>query len=160
MSRFQSLEAFWPQYISEHRSATSRRLHFVGTSGFLASCAVSTVLNPIGFPLAVAGMMAIGTDCTRRVEKDRRSLPHVIGMLALPTLASPVAFPAGVLCAYGCAWVGHFKFEGNRPATFDYPVWSLTSDFRMYGHMLRGRLWSGDPLQELGLESPAAMADT
>ncbi|MCO4745340.1 MAG: DUF962 domain-containing protein [Proteobacteria bacterium] len=156
MARIQSLSAFWPHYISEHSSPTSRRLHFVGTSGFLASCAVSTVLNPIGFPLAMAGMVAIATDGVRRVEKDRRSVPHVLGALILPSLASPVVFPAGVVCAYGFAWVGHFKFEGNKPATFQYPLWSLTSDFKMYGHMLRGRLWSGNPVEELGLTAPAA----
>ncbi|TNE84953.1 MAG: DUF962 domain-containing protein [Deltaproteobacteria bacterium] len=158
MSRIESFQAFWPYYISEHRDATSRRLHFLGTSGFFASCAVSTALNPVGFPLAMAGMLAIGTDAVKRVEKNKRSLPHVLGMIALPTLASPVVFPAGVVFAYGCAWAGHFRFEGNRPATFDYPVWSLASDMRMWSHMVRGKLWSGDAVEELGLEAPAAAA--
>lgn len=156
MSRIPSFQAFWPHYIREHSDATSRRLHFVGTTGWLTSCAVSTALNPVGFPLAMAGMVLIGRDAVVRVEKDKRSIPHIVGMIALPTLASPVVFPAGVAFAYGCAWVGHFKFEGNRPATFEYPVWSLTSDLRMYGQMLRGRLWSGVAAEELGLSEPAA----
>lgn len=37
---------------------------------------------------------------------------------------------------YGFAWVGHFMFEHNRPATFTYPVWSLMGDWKMFWQML------------------------
>lgn len=148
--RIESYEEFWPYYLSEHRNATSRRLHFLGTTGFLGAVVGSAVLNPVTFPLALAGMGAILADGVKREGKGR-SLKHVLGMIALPTLASPVVFPAGVVFAYGCAWAGHFGVEKNRPATFEYPLWSLISDFRMWSHMVRGQLWSGDPLEEFGL---------
>lgn len=46
----------------------------------------------------------------------------------------------GVAAGYACAWVGHFFFEKNKPATFKYPLKSFVSDFRMYGDILRGNL--------------------
>ncbi|WP_434926511.1 Mpo1-like protein [Shewanella sp. HL-SH5] len=38
---------------------------------------------------------------------------------------------------YGFAWIGHFMFEKNRPATFTYPLYSLLGDWVMYGQMLK-----------------------
>ncbi len=44
------------------------------------------------------------------------------------------------LAGYGCAWIGHYAFEKNRPATFRHPLYSLLGDWVMYGQMLRGKL--------------------
>ena len=43
------------------------------------------------------------------------------------------------LCGYGFAWVGHFFFEKNKPATFQYPLWSLASDFILFWRLLTGQ---------------------
>lgn len=41
---------------------------------------------------------------------------------------------------YGFAWIGHFVFEKNRPATFAYPLWSLLGDWLMFRDILIGRV--------------------
>lgn len=41
---------------------------------------------------------------------------------------------------YGFAWIGHFVFEKNRPATFTYPLWSLIGDWLMFWEMLTGKI--------------------
>lgn len=37
----------------------------------------------------------------------------------------------GLICGYAFAWVGHFFFEHNKPATFQYPWYSFIGDWRM-----------------------------
>lgn len=39
---------------------------------------------------------------------------------------------------YGFAWIGHFFFEKNKPATFQYPLFSLASDFLLFWDLLTG----------------------
>lgn len=46
----------------------------------------------------------------------------------------------GIAAGYACAWVGHFFFEKNKPASFKSPLKSFASDFRMYTDVLRGNL--------------------
>lgn len=48
-------------------------------------------------------------------------------------LLAPVA-------GYGFAWVGHFFFEKNRPATFTYPLFSLMGDWVMWWDIMLGRI--------------------
>ncbi len=44
------------------------------------------------------------------------------------------------LVGYGFAWVGHFVFEHNRPATFQYPLYSLMGDWVMFAQIITGKL--------------------
>ncbi len=41
---------------------------------------------------------------------------------------------------YGFAWVGHFVFEKNRPATFRYPLYSFVGYWVMFWQMLTRKL--------------------
>jgi hypothetical protein len=48
-----------------------------------------------------------------------------------------VVAPVG---GYGLAWIGHFFFERNRPATFSHPWYSLVGDWVMFRDLLAGKL--------------------
>jgi hypothetical protein len=69
---------------------------------------------------------------------------HFIGSsLVLAVIARVIV--AGNLLAlpvigYGFAWIGHFGFEKNRPATFHHPLYSLMGDWVMFKDMLTGRI--------------------
>ncbi|CAN6581384.1 hypothetical protein ACFX13_033602 [Malus domestica] len=44
------------------------------------------------------------------------------------------------LSGYGLAWYSHFFVEGNIPATFGHPFWSLFCDYKMFALMLSGNM--------------------
>ena len=83
---------------------------------------------------------------TQHRNRTSRRL-HVIGtgcvialvLAALLTL-NPWLLLLAPLVGYAFAWTGHFAFEKNKPATFGHPLWSLRSDFVMFGQVLRGHL--------------------
>jgi hypothetical protein len=113
-SRFASFREFYPFYLSEHRNATCRKLHFVGTSLALGLL-LAAIVTPYGW-------LALGI---------------------------PFA-------GYGFAWVGHFAFEKNRPATFKYPGYSFIGDWVMYWQLLTGKIpfEERDPRAGQGADSP------
>jgi hypothetical protein len=65
----------------------------------------------------------------------------VIAFLATAFLTRNAWWLVGALVAgYGCAWIGHFFFEHNRPATFTYPVYSFIGDWVMFKDLLTGKI--------------------
>ena len=64
----------------------------------------------------------------------------VLVALAAGIFVSPWWLLAVPVFGYGFAWVGHFAFEKNRPATFKYPFYSLAGDWVMFVDILRGRV--------------------
>ena len=72
---------------------------------------------------------------------------HFIGtcgvlVLVLVAIAqrNPWWLLGALLCGYGFAWVGHFFFEKNRPATFRHPIYSFMGDWMMFKDILTGRI--------------------
>jgi hypothetical protein len=48
--------------------------------------------------------------------------------------------PLALIQGYAFAWVGHYFFERNKPATFKYPGFSLMGDWRLWWEILTGKL--------------------
>lgn len=93
---------------------------------------VAQHLNPVNRALHFAGTN-LGVACLAAAVLSRR----------------PAAALIGLVCAYGLAWIGHFFFERNRPATFQYPLLSFRADLRMW------RLtWTGGMAGEIVRLSP------
>lgn len=66
---------------------------------------------------------------------------HFIGTTLVMAMApNPLLWPVLPIAGYGFAWVGHFKFERNRPASFKHPLWSLRADFRMWRKIATGQM--------------------
>ncbi len=72
---------------------------------------------------------------------------HFVGstlaLLCLAMLAytgKPQYLVYGLLCGYGCAWVGHFGFEKNKPASFKRPLYSFMGDWVMYKDIWTGKI--------------------
>jgi len=61
-------------------------------------------------------------------------------LVALIVTRNPWWLLAGLVCGYGFAWIGHFVFEKNQPASFKQPLYSFMGDWRMYWQILTGRI--------------------
>ena len=70
-------------------------------------------------------------------------LGSTLGLVCLVMLFAtgrPQYLLYGLLAGYGFAWIGHFAFEKNRPASFKRPLYSFMGDWRMYFDMWTGRV--------------------
>jgi len=56
------------------------------------------------------------------------------------TTRQPMYLLYGLLAGYGFAWIGHFFFEKNKPASFKRPLYSFIGDWVMYKDIWVGRL--------------------
>lgn len=64
-----------------------------------------------------------------------------LGCLAAAILTLNAWWILGALFSgYLFAWIGHFFFEKNRPATFKYPFYSFLGDWVMFKDMLTGKI--------------------
>ena len=80
-------------------------------------------------------------------SKKTTKILHVIGSLGVIVLVINSIYLSkwsllyyAPLCGYGFAWIGHFFFEKNRPATFSYPLYSFLGDWVMLKDILIGKV--------------------
>ncbi|MEJ6020728.1 DUF962 domain-containing protein [Ramlibacter sp. PS4R-6] len=83
---------------------------------------------------------------TQHADPTCRTLHFIGSTLVLCTLGWVLATQTwwGLvllpLIGYGFAWVGHFAFEKNKPASFGHPFYSFASDWVMWFQMLTGKV--------------------
>ena len=72
---------------------------------------------------------------------------HLIGSVtALIFLITTIYFksykyiPISFLLGYIFAWIGHFVFEKNKPATFKHPIYSFIGDWIMLKDILTRKI--------------------
>lgn len=79
-------------------------------------------------------------------SKRGTRLLHGVGSVAaivfvvMAIVVNPWYLLLAPLVGYGLAWYGHFFVEGNKPATFGHPFYSLAADYRMLLLGLLGRM--------------------
>jgi hypothetical protein len=79
-------------------------------------------------------------------NKTNRQLHFVGSTLALACVGGAVLFRrpllllAAPLVGYGFAWVGHFGFEKNKPASFTNPIYSFRADWVMWSKIANGTM--------------------
>lgn len=72
-----------------------------------------------------------------------RRLHYLGSLLVLICLGAIIGYskwsylPVLLLLGYGPAWIGHFFFEKNKPATFKYPIYSFIGDWVMLWQRVR-----------------------
>lgn len=75
---------------------------------------------------------------SRRLHFAGTSLALALLILAAATRAWWLAVLA-LVQGYAFAWVGHFFFEHNKPATFRHPWLSLMGDWRLWWDIITRR---------------------
>jgi hypothetical protein len=123
---------FFPFYLSEHQDGVNRLLHVVGTT-----LTILTILYlDKRLLLSFASAIAVGLVVQIMTQGLATGLVEFGTVLATFLLLNRIFLKRWgfqvVLIGYAFAWVGHFFFELNRPATFIYPTYSLLSDFYMF----------------------------
>jgi hypothetical protein len=137
---FDTFGEFYPFYVSQHADLTCRRLHFIGTSIIILYAMVESALFP---SLLLGGLVG------ETVFHATRGVAH--GFIEMAAMFLTFIFSVKVftgsmkkgilvlLVAYGFAWVGHFVYEHNKPATFVYPLFSLLGDFKLWSEIATGQ---------------------
>jgi hypothetical protein len=130
---FAGENAFYPFYLDQHKDTTCRTLHAIGTSiVLLISIVEINVLKSLVLAVIVGLSVNQVTPMISNgfLEFGLMGFAYVYFMKKNTgnyKLAALVPF-----IAYFFAWLGHFKFEQNKPATFMYPSFSLMGDFVMF----------------------------
>ncbi len=124
-------------------NAVCKRLN---VKGFLVGMSLVTVKNKIPMKSDYSNFNAFYPDYLKEHQDPICRLLHVCGSTCVLLMLAYALFTGHYallftlpLIGYGFAWVGHFFFEKNRPATFTYPWYSLLGDWVLFKDVLIGK---------------------
>ena len=137
---YASFKEFYPFYLNQHEKPLTKLLHFLGTT-----CALIITLCEPTLLIAKAIGLFLGAASFVLFRHLDSGLPEmaimILSYLLIGCVLSGSAWLTFLLpiSAYSFAWIAHFFVEGNRPATFVYPSYSLMGDLMMFYEVLLGR---------------------
>jgi hypothetical protein len=79
---------------------------------------------------------------SNRTSRELHFAGSTLALICLGALlltGNPWWIAGALISGYGFAWIGHFFFEKNRPASFKHPLYSFMGDWTMYWQMLTGQ---------------------
>jgi hypothetical protein len=136
---YETFEEFYPFYMREHVQTSTRQWHYIGTSLVLLYLLTQPMLILAMLTAGLAGYASMPF-CrhytTGLLEMMILMTTYLLGGKLLTHSVKRTLIP--LMLGYTFAWIGHFFFENNKPATFTYPTFSLLGDFRMLYDAIRG----------------------
>jgi len=139
---YETFEEFYPHYLREHSQKITRQWHYVGTTLFV----IYILINPLLLiPISSGGLAAYSVMPFFRHlsnglgEMGLFMIIYIIGGKLITRSFKRTLIP--VVLGYSFAWIGHFFYEHNKPATFIYPTFSLMGDFRMIFDAIKGQIF-------------------
>jgi hypothetical protein len=142
---FNTFSEFYPFYLSQHDRLFTKLLHAVGTS--------FVVVTAIREPKLIASLTAAAISGYSIFPwlrgYDSGIIEFIVSIGAFSIVGKNLGVSDSTLLsipafAYSFAWISHFAWERNTPATFIYPSFSLIGDFRMFADLCVGRNWRFD----------------
>ena len=127
---------FYPFYLEQHSDLTCRRLHIIGTTIGVTLMILNPKIVISIIPAVQVGYIVM--ILTRFQNTGAFEMLSIFGTFLLTTKfvkGSMIKAISMMLIGYSFAWVGHFWFELNKPATFTYPLWSLAGDCKLWAEV-------------------------
>lgn len=130
--QIQSFSEFCKIHQEGHRNSYNRGLHFVGTTMIYGCVGYTSVDAPMTLLMTLPIVAVLGV-IGFKIEKTRSAGIVMLAILVVVGVLLPWYVIATVVLAYALAWLGHFFFEANRPASIAYPLWSVIGEFKAWG---------------------------
>ena len=141
--KYESFDEFYPFYLTQHVDETCKLLHFAGTSLMLFWVLGMNITSAHKSVATFAAAIAAGLVTVPLTVGVENALYEAVALIVTSAVMcmllnhSASVLVIGSIIGYSFAWIGHFFYEKNKPATFTYITYSLVGDFHMYYGMLQ-----------------------